>query len=219
MIQSVDRFVLFDDVQYTRRDWRNRNIIKTDKGPKWLTIPVVVKGKFLQRVNETRIAENSWARDHLMTIKYAYSKAPFMPALKTWLEETYSLASELEMLSDVNFLFIRRICELLSIKTELSWSSDFVLADEKTERLAQICKQCEATQYVSGPAAKDYLDESVFQNLGITVEWFDYSEYPEYEQLYPPFEHRVSILDVLLHTGPQASSFVKKRTKKVIASV
>jgi hypothetical protein len=208
LIKSVDHFVLYDDVQFTRRDWRNRNKIKTAHGPKWITVPVEVKGKYFQSIKETRIASPGWAREHWATISHCYGRAPYFAHLKPWLQELYQQAAEKEFLSEVNYLFISAICEFLGIKTKLHWSSEFQLVDERSERLLTICRQLSAREYLSGPAAKDYLDTALFDKHGIAVTWFDYDDYKEYEQLYPPFTHHVSIIDLLMSTGSDAPSFM-----------
>lgn len=210
LINEVDDFVLFDDVQYTRRDWRNRNKIKTAHGLCWLTIPVEVKGKFFQKIKETKVAdEGIWAENHFQTLKHAYSKAPHWVDYEARIADAYEKASKLDFLSEVNRLFISSICSWLNIDTRLHWSSDFDLADGKNERLISICSQLKASEYISGPAAKDYIEQEKFEQAGISVSWADYSGYQEYPQMYPPFEHGVSILDLLVHTGPEARSYMK----------
>jgi WbqC-like protein family len=209
MINDVDHFVLFDDVQYTRRDWRNRNKVKSQHGLQWLTIPVDVKGKFDQKIKDTKIVGGEWANDHWQTIVHCYSKAPFFHQFKPLLSDLYKQAAELTLLSQVNHLFIKSICDLLKIETKLHWSSDFVLKDEKSERLLSICEQLGVQEYVSGQAAADYLNEQLFQLHGLSVHWYSYAGYPEYEQLHHPFEHGVSIIDLLVHTGDDAPKYMR----------
>lgn len=157
VINYVDDFVLFDDVQFTRRDWRNRNKLKTPNGTIWLTIPVEVKGKYLQPIKETAIASPEWANNHFQSWKHSYSKSPYWKENEKWLQDLYKQAGELKLLSHVNHLFIKAICDKLSIETKLHWSSDFQLAEGKTERLLSICQQLGSKEYLSGPAAKVYL--------------------------------------------------------------
>lgn len=212
LINSVDEFVLYDDMQYTRRDWRNRNKIKMPQGPTWLTIPVEVKGKYFQKINETRISDSDWAKQHWSSIKQCYSKAPYFKQYSAQFEDMYLSMNE-EYLSQVNFKFIQMINDILGITTKLSWSSEFVLEEGQTEKLLGICRQAGAECYISGPAAKDYFNEDTAQEMGIKVEWMDYSDYPEYPQLFEPFEHGVSILDLIFNVGPSAQSFMKSFKK------
>jgi hypothetical protein len=208
IINSVDEFILFDDVQYTRRDWRNRNQIKTPAGLYWLTIPVEVKGKFDIPINLVKVADVSWARKHWVTLSQAYSKAPFFRLFSPVFENLYMDMQEV-VLSQINYMFIKAINNLLGISTKISWSTDYALPEGKNEKLAALCQQAGATEYLSGPAARGYLDELYFNSLGINVSWMDYSGYPEYHQLYPPFQHGVTILDLLFNEGPHAKNFMK----------
>lgn len=208
LINMVDEFVLYDDMQYTRRDWRNRNKIKTLQGIKWLSIPVEVKGKYFQKINETLIAESDWGTKHWQTIKQFYAKTPYFREYKNAFEAFYLTTNETH-LSQVNFNLIQIVNQILGINTKLRWSSEFELVEGQTEKLLGICQQLNAAVYISGPAAKDYFDEDLSKQMGIEVEWMDYSGYPEYSQLYPPFEHGVSILDLIFNEGPNARTFMK----------
>lgn len=204
LIHFADEFILFDDMQYTRRDWRNRNKIKTPNGSTWLTIPVQVKGKYTQLIRETVVSDPAWNKAHWNTIQQFYGKARCFREHRAWLEELY-LGCEEEYLSRINFRFLKGICEALGISTKLSWSMDFVLLEERTERLVSMCKQAGATTYLSGPSARAYMDEEAFHAANIEVQYMSYTGYPEYAQVYPPFEHEVSIIDLLLNTGPDAT--------------
>ncbi len=208
MINSVDEFILYDDMQYTRRDWRNRNKIKTPKGLIWLTIPVEVKGKYYQTIKDTIISDPQWNITHWKTIAQNYSKSKFFPEYKDLFEELY-LGSQDTLLSNINYGFLKAICDMLNINTKLSWSMDYNLIEGKTERLLDLCKQSQATEYISGPGAKDYIQEEMFSQEGIKLSYMEYSGYPEYEQLYPPFEHGVSILDLIFNQGVNATKFMK----------
>jgi len=208
IFRSVDEFILFDDAQFTKGDWRNRNRIKTPAGLKWLTIPVEGKGKFPQKIRDTRISDRHWGRKHWKSLHTNYSKADYFKDYREPFEELYLNCNE-KFLSQVNFRFLQTINNILGIGTQLSWSSDFELPPGKNQRLIAICKQAEAGKILLGPAAQVYVDESLFQREGIEVEWMDYSGYPEYQQLYPPFEHTVSILDLIFNEGPNAKDFMK----------
>jgi hypothetical protein len=208
LINIVDEFILYDDMQYTKRDWRNRNKIKTATGVKWLTIPVNVKGKYRQRICDTTISDPLWARKHWDSLRHSYSHAACFVEYKGFFEDLY-LGTEEPLLSKVNSRFLTAVCGLLGITTRISWSMDFNLVEGKTERLVDLCLQSGATEYISGPAAKSYIDEAQFAQVGIGLSYMDYADYPEHEQLYPPFEHGVSILDLLFNVGSKATSYMK----------
>jgi hypothetical protein len=207
-INMVDEFVLYDDMQYTRRDWRNRNRIKTAQGVIWLTIPVEVKGKYHQRINETLVSEPDWGRKHWTTIRLAYAKARCFRETSAHFEDLYMDMQETR-LSYINQAFLQRVNDMLGIKTRLRRSEEFVLHEDKNQRLVNICVDAGATDYYTGPSAKDYIDESLFGEAGIRVHYFDYSGYPEYEQLYPPFEHSVSVIDLLMNMGADSKQYMK----------
>jgi WbqC-like protein family len=207
MINHVDEFVLLDEVQFTRRDWRNRNRIKTATGPRWLTIPVETKGRFDQRIDETRIADASWAQSHWSAIAQAYRQAPHFDLIAAELQPLYASFGA-EFLSDVNLSLLRLACRLLRIDTPISHSTDYQTGDDRSQRLLDICLATGAAEYVSGPAAGDYLDVSRFDAAGVSVKWFDYADYPEYPQLHGAFEHGVSVVDLLFCAGPDARNFL-----------
>jgi hypothetical protein len=210
LIGLVDEFVLFDDRQFTRRDWRNRNRIKTAGGTAWITLPVLSHGRYTQRIDEVGIADSRWADKHLKTISQAYAGAPFADELHPWLEGLYAACAEEELLSRVNYRLIRGICELLGIETPLSWSTDYSPTGDATERLLSLCKEIGADRYLSGPTAQGYLEVPMLADEGIEVMWMDYSGYEEYPQLHGAFDHQVSIIDLLLNVGPrEARKYLK----------
>jgi hypothetical protein len=210
LIRSVDEFIMLDDVQYTRRDWRNRNRLKSPDGVRWLSVPVKVKGRYHQRIDETLISDPDWAPRHWATLSAWYGRAPCFRLYRTALEELY-LGTHQRYLSQINRRFLEALCGLLKIDTPLRWSSEYCSAGQRTERLLGICLTAGATRYVSGPSARVYLDESQFRAAGIELVWMNYDGYPEYPQLHPPFEHRVSVLDLLLNMGEDAGSYMVRR--------
>jgi WbqC-like protein family len=205
LIRRSDEFILYDNAQFTKRDWRNRNRIKTPNGLMWLTIPVEVKGKFEQPIKDTRVAEPHWNERHWLSIQANYARAPFFGAYKPVLEELYR-ECRTTWLSEINYRFISRICDLLSIETRLTWSMDYPVVSGRTERLVGLCTHAGATEYLSGPSAQGYIDAKLFEDAGISLTYMDYQRYPEYPQLHPPFDHQVSIIDLLVHTGPNATA-------------
>ncbi|MGE0481335.1 MAG: WbqC family protein [Phycisphaerae bacterium] len=209
LIRQADEFVLLDDVQFTRRDWRNRNQIKTPRGREWLTIPVEVKGKFTQAIKDVRIADGAWKRQHRATITHNYAKAGSFREQLDLLHELYDERAE-PFLSDVNRRFLARLCDVLGIRTRITASMDYALSDGKTERLLDLCLKLGATEYLSGPAAQDYLDVAAFERAGVRVRWMSYRGYPEHRQLFPPFEHGVSVLDLILNEGAAAARFLNR---------
>jgi glutaredoxin-related protein len=208
LIAAVDEFILYDDMQYTRRDWRNRNQIKTPQGALWLTVPVKVKGKYFQTIRETEIDGTGWAQSHWKALTQNYSRARHFDEIAALLEPLYR-ADKYAHLSMLNRAFIDAVCAYLGITTKISNSWDYTLIEGKTERLADLCRQAGATEYISGPAAKDYIDARVFSEQDIKLSWFDYADYPEYPQLWGQFIHGVTILDLLFNCGENAPHYMK----------
>lgn len=208
LINLADEFVIYDDMQYTKRDWRNRNKIKTPQGLLWLSVPVQVKGKFDQKICETEIAGTEWSVQHWKTIVQNYAKAPFFNQFKDPFEEIYTRKT-FKYLSELNYALLKAACSALKIECNFRWSSDFTLAEERTERLVNICKDLNGTKYITGPAAKAYMDENMFADAGVTLEYFDYSGYTPYHQLHGEFAHDVSVLDLIFNEGENAPQFLK----------
>lgn len=208
LIRAVDEFILFDDVQFTKRDWRSRNRIKTAQGPLWLTVPVQTKGRYHQTIREVVVSDSSWQVDHWRSIRAHYARAPYFPRYRDALERLFLERTE-SRLSEINRRLIEGLCELLGIRTTLTWSMDYASDGTKTDRLVSLCRQCGATEYLSGPSAGVYIDAERFAAEGIALRYADYSSYPEYPQLYPPFDHQVSVIDLLVHAGPDAVAYMK----------
>jgi hypothetical protein len=206
-IREVDLFVIHDDIQYTKGDWRNRNKIKTPRGVEWITVPVHYR-QSSQLIEETAIDDSKpWARDMLNRIRDSYRKAPCF-------EPYFSELSELLLvpatsISDLNVRLIHWVCSHLDIKTPITFSRQYNPQGAKTERLIGILKQVDATTYLSGPSAQAYLEPEQFEQAGIKLEYKVY-DYPEYEQLYPPFEPAVSVIDLLFMVGKEAKAYLDK---------
>ncbi len=220
LINSVDEFVIYDDVQFTKNDWRNRNRIKTPHGVQWLTIPVNMRGRMSRRIDEIEVADSKWASKHWMTLTQNYSKAECFSKFKDVFESFY-LGCSHDKLTDINQQLIQTINSILGIKTIIRNINDFEITADRCTRLVKVCQAVGASVYVSGPAAQSYLDTKLFLAENIEVSWMDYSGYSEYSQLFPPFSHEVSILDLIFNQGDMATSFLKSFSKphKVTFSV
>lgn len=206
IIAKSDVFVIYDEVQYTKNDWRNRNLIKTQEGLQWLSIPVRQES-LNQKIHETNILPKNWAKKHRSTLQTNYGKAQYFKEFKDSIFKIYDTPQA--NLTEINKAFIEKICEILKIKTKIIDSRELNLEGDKNERLIDACKKLNATKYISGSAAKDYIDKILFNENNLEIEWMDYSNYKEYKQLYPPYEHGVSILDLIFNEGPNARSFLK----------
>ena len=206
IIHEADLFIFYDDIQFTKNDWRNRNKIKTSSGPAWLTIPV--GGDLNRLISEVTFQDQRWAKKHWKSIQQYYSRAPFFKQYQDFLEDVY-LNHQWSRLSELNQHLIRHIAhEFLGIKTEFRDSSEFNLQGKRQERLLELLKQVGADSYISGPSAKNYIEEAEFEKAGIRLSYVSYEGYPEYPQFFPPFSHQVFILDLLFHAGPKTPDFI-----------
>ncbi len=208
----ADVFVYYDDVQYDKGGWRNRNRIKTAQGFQWLTVPVLTKGKLGQLILETRIDNNSpWWKKHIQSLRQSYAKAPFYGDYGPGLEEV--LARKHEMLVDLNLEAAAYLAQCFGIKTETVLSSKLALPEVDTsERLLQICKHFEATHYFTAALAKDYLKVDLFHKAGISVEFQDYP-HPTYRQLHGEFIPYLSAVDLLFNYGPESLGILTTRKR------
>lgn len=198
LIRKADHFVFYDTVQYTKNDWRNRNRIVGVDGPLWLTIPVSTSGNFGQTIAETRVLDGRWAKKHLSSVQACLGRAPqFRDHLLPVLQGLYHAAAEETELSKINRIFIEGMMGLLGVNTTLHSSADIEQQGDRTGRLVSICKSLGATTYLSGPAAKSYMDVEQFAAADIAIEWMEYPPYPAYRQMNGGYEAGVSILDVM----------------------
>jgi hypothetical protein len=208
-IYKADVFVFYDDVQYDKHGWRNRNRIKTHQGLRWLTIPVLSRQAPVEHtpINQILIDQRQpWNRKHWMTLAQSYAGAPCFSRYAEFLEAFYRHPPP--YLSDFTIDLTVALARQLGIEhTRFLRSSELSVAGTKTERLVQILSRLGADHYISGPAAKSYIDASQFTAAGIQLEYMEYN-YPEYAQLYPPYDPQVSVLDLMFMKGPQALSYI-----------
>ena len=207
IIGSVDEFLIYDSAQYTKNDWRNRNRIKTANGPTWLTIPVATAGRFHQPIAQARCTTNSWAAKHWRTLSQAYAKAPYFPAYRDLLAEAYEACAGQKPLSDINRHLLNTVVSALGLTTRITDAPELPSDNNPTMRLIDICLAVGATTYLSGPSAKNYMDISLFNAVGIAVEFMDYSG-PAISAASWRIQSAVSILDLLFSVGPQARSYL-----------
>ena len=205
IMHDADVFVFYDDVQYTVNDWRNRNRVKTANGVVWLTIPIGDQND--RRICDVEIRDRSWARKHWMTIEQSYHRAPGFARYRDFFKNFYS--QTWDSLSVLNQSMITAIAvELLGIRTRILDSRDFELSGKAGDRLLMLLQKIGATDYISGPAAREYLDAEAYARAGVRVHWKDYSRYPEYPQLHGAYEPNLSIVDLLMNCGDSAPRYI-----------
>lgn len=197
-----DIFVIYDDVQYTKRSWRNRNKIKTKDGWIWLTVPVITKGEFKQRIFETKIDNSrNWRKKHWRSLEIWYQKAPYFKKYKNFFENLYS--KKWEYLVDLDLEIIKYLTEVLGIKTPTVRSSKFRAKGKGTEHVVNICKEVGANLLYDGKAAKGFIDEDLMKRNRIEIEYQDY-QHPVYSQLYGQFVPYLSVIDLMFNCGKES---------------
>jgi hypothetical protein len=208
IIGLADVFVVYDDVQYRKNHWHNRNRIRTRGGAPWITVPVSLPFGLSTKIEDVRIARR-FAQRHWRTIVQSYARAPFFQQYEGHFQSLFAQIEDIELLSEINLHFLKGISALLGLKTRFVLSRDLGIEGSQSKRLVSICQLLDADRYLSGPSAKSYLKTEKFEEAGISVEWMDYSDYRPYHQAWPGFEPAVSIIDLIFNVGPAARDFMK----------
>lgn len=207
LIYRVDVFVFLDDVQYTEHDWRNRNKILTAQGAQWITVPVKNSRRRGQLIYEAEIENRvNWQRKHYNSFQANYARAPYFKQFK-WIIEDIFMEHQWTRLSDLNIYSTKLIAGVLGIRTEFINSLDLNSTGFKEDKVIDICKKLNGDYYLSGPTAKAYIAPRKFSDQDITLDYISY-EYPEYRQLHEPFNHHVTVLDLIFNCGPDAPYYI-----------
>ena len=216
LMSMADLFVVYDSVQYTKNDWRNRNMLPSSNGTTWLTIAVATSSRGGQQINEATISDSRWSRKHWSTVQQLLGKRPEFDRYKDRWSELYAEAAAFDLLHDVNVHFLRVLADQLGISTPIVDDREYDLAeDSPTGRLVQLCELVGADSYVTGAAGLSYLEVGRFREAHIALEVIDYGHYPEYPQASASFQHGVSVLDLLANVGPSASEHLTGKYRVV----
>ena len=206
IIHDVDLFVFYDDVQFTKNDWRNRNRVKTAQGTQWMSIPAGARTDRL--ICDVELCNHAWQATHWRTLLMNYGKCAHFERYREYFEHVY-LGMAWRNLSVLNQSLIRHVSrEFLGITTEFTDSRDYRASGQKLDRLLDLVGQTGATSYLSGPAAKDYIVPERFAERRVELRWKHYGGYPDHPQRFPPFDPGVSILDLLFNVGPEAPLYI-----------
>jgi hypothetical protein len=201
-IMNADKYVVLDNVQYAKREFIHRNRIRGTEGPLWLSVPVLTRGRYYQKIQDVEIDPTQhWERKHWGRIIHAYSKAPYFETYAPVFQAIYSTAWD--KLVDLNLHLIRAVFDLLGVEIDMCLASELGVTGKATELLIAIAQAVGGTTYLSGPAGKAYLDESLFEKSGIQLEYNQFV-HPVYEQLYEPFLPNMAIIDLLFNCGPRS---------------
>ncbi len=203
---QADKFVLADDIQYTTHGFINRNYIKTRKGKQWLTVPIITKGRGLQKINEVPIdIEQNWRQKHWNSLLLNYKYAPYFEYYADFFEQVYQ--KEWTFLVDLNIEIIEFVRKALNISNPIYLSSELKLSFGTTERIVDMVKKTGCTKYLSGESGKNYLDEELFKEAGIQLIYSEF-KHPTYHQQFGEFIPNLSVIDLLFNEGVRAMDFV-----------
>ena len=217
LMAAADLFIVYDSVQYTKNDWRNRNILVSKSGPVWLTIPINTAGRADQPINAATIGDPRWARKHWQTASQLLARRPSFHLFEQDWAQWFTEVAEMTHLHDINVYLLRKIADQLHISTPITDDSDYALTqDSPTGKLVQLCELVGASGYLTGPAGLNYLELDQFRSKGIGVDVIDYGHYPTYPQVSEEFRHGVSVLDLLANTGPEAPDHLLRRTTTAV---
>ena len=209
-MQRCDVFIYYDDVQFDKHGWRNRNRVKAPDGTAhWLTVPVLHSGRNWPRILDVEIDNRGpWARKHVSTLRHWYRRAPFVEDYLPAIEEV--LGRGWTRLVDLDLALTDLIGGALGLRRQTLRASSLGISGKRSERLVEFCRHVGATRYLSGNAAKDYLDTDLFARHGVEVEWQDYV-HPTYPQQHGAFVSNLSIVDLLFNCG-EASTLTLSAT-------
>ena len=200
-IALADSFVWFDDVQYQKKDWNNRNKIKTQNGPIWLIVPILSKNHFEKKVGRIKINNDlPWAKKHLKSIQFSYIKSKYFDYYYEFFKDVYN--KEWIFLSDLNLHILKFFLKELKIEVPIVKLSDLKISGQKSDLVLNMCKQLKAKVYIFGGEGENYADQEKFRGSGVEPIFQEYN-HPEYQQIHGDFISHLSIIDLLFNCGPE----------------
>ena len=204
-LAKCDTYVVLDTVQFLRRGWHHRDLIKTPQGAQWITVPVHKKGRYHQAIRDVEIDYSSdWRDQHLKTLLANYKRAPHFSVIFPLIEDIYK--KKYPLLIDLNMSIIHLVMDLFDIQTKIVLASDLNAAGAKTDFLVNAVSALGGTGYLTGEGSRDYLQEDAFESIGIQVNWQQF-EHPMYQQLFDSFISRLSVFDYLFNCGTKSDIF------------
>jgi hypothetical protein len=217
-----DEFIVYDSCQYTVNDWRNRNQVKMLDGVRWITVPVITKGRFGQRIVDAEVVDHKWAKTHLGTLTTSVSKAAFGKPVLDLLGDCYARAGKSRWLHEINVSFLETIHSYLGFECRLTDDSEYGLesiADlSPSAKVAELVRRAGGDRYLTGPRGLDYLEPADFTAREIAIEVLDYSTLAPYPQLYGEFVDHLSVIDLLANVGAESASHLTATVREVPAS-
>lgn len=204
----ADEFIYLDTVQYSPRDWENRNRIRNTSGSQWLSVPIIKSDK-RQKIYATQIDNSTpWQKKHLNSLHLNYAKTPFFDMLYPRLEKL--LGREWDYLCDLNMQLCKELLDILGFQCSVLKASSLKPSGQGAELLLNLCKEQEADVYLSGPLGKNYIDTDLFTDSGVICEFHHFSPQP-YPQSEKTFIPNLSSVDLLFNqTAEQCRQYMRK---------
>lgn len=218
-IRQADIWVVLDHVQYRKCYFQNRNRIRGDRGPVWLTVPVLIKGRHLQALNDVTVDNEGsprWRQKCLNRLVHCYRHAPFFADHGGFFADLYE--RRWPSLVELNEEIIRYLLIAFGIEVRTVRSSQLKAAGARSDLNLGICKQLGADIYLSGVSGREYLDLSRFEADGIEVRFQEF-HHPVYRQMHEPFVPCLSAIDLLFTYGPSSLDVIRGKGVETLGSV
>lgn len=218
LIDQADAFVFLDTVQFEKRSWQQRNRIKRREGLSLLTVPVKVKGRFEQKIEDVEISSRHFVRKHLRSLETNYRRAPFFGKYFPVVAKILETQANTGGLAELNIRLIEWVCNALGVKTLLLRSSQTKHEGSRSELLLSLCGALGADCYISSSGSAQYLlrDSPRFAVAGIEV-FFQQYEHPRYRQQFPPFISHASVIDLLFNEGERSLEIIRSGRRPAMA--
>ena len=208
IIKNCQVFVFYNDTQYTKRDWRNRNYINLNKKKHLLSVPVLSKGNFYKNINQIKFADRKFLKNHLEIISHAYSKTKCYNDCMEFIKDIFK-SYKGEYLSEFNIHLTKKICDYLNIKSKFIVSSDLNINSKSNEKLIEICKKINCDEYISGMNSLNYIDEKLFLKNGISLNIISYKQQINYNIDKSKFLKKLSIIDLIFNQGKNSHLYLQ----------
>ncbi|MBU1564935.1 MAG: WbqC family protein [Proteobacteria bacterium] len=205
-IAMSDMHVVLDHVQFEKNSMLNRNRLRTATGWSWITVPVKTKGKFGNLpICDVEVADPEICLKHIKSIQANYGRAEYFNAKSVALFDILRRSWDrlIDLTGSVNELLLKE----LEIETELVCSSNYTWESTKGNLVLEICRHFGATEYISGPFGRNYLDLEAFAKVGVKVRFHDF-QIKEYAQCFYGFEPYMSAIDLIINCGESSRDYI-----------
>ena len=210
-IRLADVFVHYDDVPFSKGSFSNRVQVKTASGIRWLTVPLqnVHLG---QKIDEVELDERKdWRSQHRDILRQAHLKSPFRDDMLSLIDRVFALPAT--TLADIARASLMALTDYfgLSINKVFLDSKHMEIGGVSTQRVLNIVRELQGTQYITGHGARNYLDHPLFEQSGIAVQYMQYRCIP-YPQMQGNFTPYVTALDLIANCGKEGVSVIQSES-------